>query len=172
MTQQLLYAMVLVTGLGIACQWVAWRLRFPAIVLLSVTGLLIGPAFGVLDPSKDFGDLLEPVIKLGVAVILFEGGLNLRLHELKEAGAALRRLVTVGVVLSWGLGSVAAHYLGGFSWPVALVFGAIIVVTGPTVIMPLLRQARLQKRPASLLKWEGIVNDPIGALLAVLPFHK
>lgn len=171
MTQQLLYAMVLVTGLGIACQWVAWRLRFPAIVLLSITGLLIGPAFGVLDPSKDFGDLLDPVIKLGVAIILFEGGLNLKLHELKEAGAALRRMVTIGVALAWGLGSAAAHYLGGFSWPVALVFGAIIVVTGPTVIMPLLRQARLQKRPASLLKWEGIVNDPIGALLAVLVFQ-
>ena len=171
MSHQLLYAVVMVAGLGILSQWLAWRIRFPAIVLLSLTGLLVGPAFGVLEPSKDFGDFLQPIIKLAVAIILFEGGLNLKLYELKEAGVALRRLTTVGVVLSWTLGSLAAHYIGDFSWPVALIFGAIIVVTGPTVIMPLLRQARLQRRPAALLKWEGIVNDPIGALLAVLVFQ-
>jgi NhaP-type Na+/H+ or K+/H+ antiporter len=106
-----------------------------------------------------------------VSVILFEGGMNLRFHELKEAGPGVRRLGTAGVAITFFLGSIAAHYVGDLSWPVAVLFGAIIVVTGPTVIMPLLRQARLKQRPASLLKWEGIINDPTGALLAVLVFE-
>ena len=98
-------------------------------------------------------------------------GLNLRFHELSQAGAGVRRLTTVGLVFSFVLGSVAAYYIGHLSWPVAIEFGAIIVVTGPTVIMPLLRHARLRSRTASLLKWEGIVNDPLGALLAVVVFE-
>ena len=115
--------------------------------------------------------LLRPFVQLAVAVILFDGGLNLHWYELREAGRAVRRLISAGLILSFTLGSLAAHFVGGLSWPVATVFGAIIVVTGPTVIMPLLRQARLKPRPASLLKWEGIVNDPLGALLAVVLFE-
>jgi len=115
--------------------------------------------------------MLEPMIGLLVAVILFEGGMNLRFHELKEAGPGVMRLGTAGVAITFLLGSIAAHYVGKLSWPVAVLFGAIIVVTGPTVIMPMLRQARLKQRPASLLKWEGIINDPTGALLAVLVFE-
>ena len=83
----------------------------------------------------------------------------------------MRRLITLGVLFSLVLGALAAHFVGGLSGPVALVFGAIVVVTGPTVIIPLLRQARLRRRPASYLKWEGIVNDPTGAILAVLAFE-
>src|SRR5690606_9062041 len=104
-------------------------------------------------------------------LILFEGGMNLRLHEFREAARGVKRLVSVGVVLAGGFGSAAAHWLGGLSWPVALLLGAILVVTGPTVIVPLLRQAKLARRPASFLKWEGIINDPIGAILAVLVFE-
>lgn len=163
--------LALIVILGLIAQWVAWRLRLPAIVMLALTGIIAGPVLGVLDPHTQIGPLLEPVIKLGVAIILFEGGLNLELHELRTAATAVRRLTTWGVALAWALGSLAAHYIGGMQWPVALVFGAIIVVTGPTVIMPLLRQANLERRPASLLKWEGIVNDPIGALLAVIVFQ-
>ncbi len=157
--------------LGIAAQWLAWRMGLPAIVLLTVFGVLAGPVFGLIKPSEDLGSLLDPIIRLGVAVILFEGGLSLRFHEFKQAAAGVIRLVTIGVLLSFPLGALAAHYIGGLSWPVALVFGAIIVVTGPTVIIPLLRQARLRRRPASYLKWEGIVNDPTGALLAVVIFE-
>ncbi|HQU17120.1 MAG: sodium:proton exchanger [Chromatiales bacterium 21-64-14] len=171
MESNLTLALVLVATLGIATQWLAWRFHQPAIVLLLVAGLLVGPVLGWLHPSQDFGNLLHPIIRLGVAIILFEGGLNLRLHELREAATGVKRLVSVGVVLSWGLGSAAAHLIGGLSWPVALVFGAITVVTGPTVIMPMLRQARLNRRPASYLKWEGIINDPVGALLAVVVFQ-
>ena len=123
---------------------------------------------GIVRPSETLGDAFQPLIKLGVAAILFEGGLSLRLSELKKAAAGVNRLITLAVVLSLVFGSAAAHWIGGLSWPVAMIFGAIVVVTGPTVILPLLRQARLRKRPASYLKWEGIVNDPTGALLALV----
>ncbi len=157
--------------LGIAAQWIAWRLHLPAILLLSLFGLLAGPVFGWIHPGEDLGELLHPLVKLAVAVILFEGGLSLRLNELKEAAGGVRRLVTLGVLFVFLLGSAAAHYIGALDWPVALVFGAIVTVTGPTVIIPLLRQAKLRRRTASYLKWEGIVNDPTGALLAVLAFQ-
>lgn len=171
MHHDLTLALALVAALGIGAQWVAWRLHQPTIVLLLIVGLLAGPVFGWLHPSRDFGALLHPIIRLGVAIILFEGGLNLHLHELRGAATGVKRLVSVGVILSWVLGSLAARLIGGLSWPVALVFGAITVVTGPTVIMPLLRHARLNRRPASYLKWEGIINDPVGALLAVVVFQ-
>ncbi len=156
---------------GIVCQWLAWRLRIPAIVLLAAAGLLLGPITGLVQPARDFGDGLAAVIPLFVAVILFEGGLNLRLHELSEAGPVVRRLTSVGVLLAWLLGSAAAHWVGGLSWPVAWLLGAILVVTGPTVIMPLLKHANLNRRSAYHLKWEGIINDPIGVLLAVLVYE-
>ncbi|TCV90568.1 cation:proton antiporter [Sulfurirhabdus autotrophica] len=162
---------ILVTVLGISAQWLAWRFKLPAILLLALSGLAAGPGLGLIQPSEQLGAMLNPLIGLLVSIILFEGGMNLRFHELKEAGRGVKRLGTVGVAVTWFLGSISAHYIGALSWPVALLFGAIIVVTGPTVIMPLLRQAKLKQRPASLLKWEGIINDPIGALLAVLVFE-
>ncbi|HET9679107.1 MAG TPA: sodium:proton antiporter, partial [Gammaproteobacteria bacterium] len=159
----------LIIALGIGAQWLAWRLRFPAIVLLLLTGLVAGPVvFGVIQPDAAFGDLLHPVIGLAVAIILFDGGLNLQLHELKTAAKGVRRLVYLGIPLSWLFGTLAAYFIGGQPLPVSLVFGAIVVVTGPTVILPLLRHAMLNRRTASYLKWEGIVNDPLGALLAVI----
>ena len=153
---------------GVIVQWVGWYLRIPALILLIVVGFVMGPLIGWLKPTEDFGDLLQPMISLSVAVILFEGGLNLQWHEFKKNSSVIYRLISWNVVLTFLLGSTASHYLVGMSWPVALMFGAIIIVTGPTVIMPLLKQANLQKRPAALLRWEGIVNDPIGALLVVL----
>lgn len=164
-------AIALVLVIGVSLQWLAWRFRLPAIALLTVGGLLIGPVFGVLDPVREFGHALDTIISLSVAVILFDGGLNLRFHELSHSASGVRRLVYLGVPLGFVLYSLATHYIGGLSWQVALVFGAIIVVTGPTVILPLLRQTALRRRIASYLKWEGIINDPIGALLAVLVFE-
>jgi len=170
MEHHLTLVLALVGLLGLGAQWLAWRLRVPAIVLLLPFGLAAGPGLGWIEPARDLGSLLDPIIKVGVAVILFEGGLRLRFHELRQAGQGVARLVTLGVLFSYPLYGIAAHYIGGLSWPVALVFAAIIIVTGPTVIIPMLRQARLRRRPASYLKWEGIVNDPTGALLAVLIF--
>ncbi len=153
---------------GIVLQWIGWRLKIPALILLIIAGFTMGPLTGWLNPSEDFGDLLQPLVSLSVAVILFEGGLNLRWHELKKHTHVIYRLVTWNVALTFLFGSLTSHYLVGLSWPVALMFGAIIIVTGPTVIMPLLKQANLKKEPSTLLRWEGIVNDPIGALLVVL----
>ena len=171
MEHHLSVIIVAIIALGVGAQWLAWRTHLPAIILLAVAGLLAGPGFGLVDPSEELGNRLPSIISLCVAIILFEGGLNLQLSELKVAAAGVRRLVYAGVPIAWGLSSAAAHYIGGLGWPVALVFGAIMVVTGPTVIMPMLRQARLNRRTASYFKWEGIVNDPIGALLAVLVFQ-
>ncbi|MCS4503191.1 K(+)/H(+) antiporter NhaP2 [wastewater metagenome] len=163
--------LVVIAVLGVGAQWLAWRLQWPAIVVLCIFGVVAGPVTGWLVPSRDLGELVHPVIRLCVAVILFEGGLSLRWHEFREARSGVRRLLFPALPLNWLLGSLAAHYIGGLPWPVALVFGAIIVVTGPTVIMPLLRHAALRRRPASYLKWEGIINDPLGAMLAVLVFQ-
>ncbi|MEQ9003961.1 MAG: sodium:proton antiporter [Pseudomonadales bacterium] len=167
----LIAKLALIGALGAAAQWLAWRARLPAIVLLLAAGFVAGPVTGVLDPANDFGELLRPMVALAVALILFEGGLSLNFAELRETSVAVRRLVTAGALIAFGLGAVAAHYLAGLSWPSALVLGAILVVTGPTVVMPLLRHARLQPRAASLLRWEAILADPVGALLAVLVFE-
>lgn len=156
---------------GILAQWVAWRTNLPAIVLLLVGGFVVGPLSGWIDPAADFGDAFRPVVSIAVAIILFEGGLTLNLAEIRETSKAVRRLILIGGPLAWGLTALAAHFVAGFSWPTATVLGAILVVTGPTVVMPLLRQAHLAARPASLLRWEAIVNDAIGALFAVIAFE-
>ncbi len=161
---------LLILAAGLASQWASWRIGTPAIVLLIATGLVLGPVTGVVALGMSQEDLTE-LIGLGVAIILFEGGMDLKLGEFRRVGHGVGRLTILGPPLAWGLGALAAHFLAGLSWPVAVVLGAILVVTGPTVIGPLLRQARLDKEAASLLKWEGIVNDPVGVLLAVLTFQ-
>ncbi|MCY0147841.1 cation:proton antiporter [Hoeflea sp. G2-23] len=156
---------------GIVAQWCAWRLQLPAIVLLLAAGFIAGPATGFLDPAADFGDIYRPMVSIAVAIILFEGGLTLNVREIRETSTAVRRIIMYAGPLTWVMAAYAAHHIGGLSWPTAIVLGAILVVTGPTVIMPLLRQAQLDARPASLLRWEAIVNDPIGALFAVVAFE-
>lgn len=163
-------AIALVGALGVGSQWLAWRLRMPAIVLMLLAGLIVGPGLGIFDPARDIGPLMKPMISIAVAIILFEGGLTLDFHSLREARVGVRRLVFIGAPLGWALSAAALHYTAGLGWAASSVFGGIMVVTGPTVIAPLLRQARLQQRPAKLLQWEAIVNDPVGALAAVLAF--
>ncbi len=164
-------AFALVGALGVGAQWVAWRLRMPAIVLMLLAGLIVGPVLGIFDPQRDIGVLMGPMVSLAVAIILFEGGLTLNLHSLRDAAIGVRRLVIIGAPLGWLLSGLALYYVAGLGWQASAVFGGIMIVTGPTVIAPLLRQARLAKRPAQLLQWEAIVNDPIGALAAVLAFE-
>ena len=164
-------AFALVGALGVGAQWVAWRLNLPAIVLMLVAGLLVGPVFGILVPSEAMGDLLQPIVAVAVAIILFEGGLTLDFKSLRDAAVGVKRLVIIGGPVGWLLSAAVLHYVGGLSWEAASVFGGIMIVTGPTVIAPLLRQARLKRRPAALLQWEAIVNDPAGALAAVLAFE-
>ncbi|TCO72489.1 cation:proton antiporter [Rhodovulum euryhalinum] len=164
-------AFALVGALGVGAQWLAWRLRLPAIVLMLVAGLVVGPGLGVFDPSRDIGDLMSPIIAIAVAIILFEGGLTLNVRSLADAAPGVLRLVILGAPLGWLFSALALHYAAGLGWAASAVFGGILIVTGPTVIAPLLRQARLARRPAQLLQWEAIVNDAVGALAAVLAFE-
>ncbi|SFP60568.1 cation:proton antiporter [Sphingomonas rubra] len=157
--------------IGIGAQWIAWRTGLPAIALMLVAGLVAGPITGMIRPAEDFGHLLEPAVSLAVAVILFEGGLSLNLRELRHAEGAVHRLVLIGVPVGWVLGALACYYVAGLVWPVAILFAGILVVTGPTVVLPLLRQSSIAARPRAILKWEAIVNDPIGALCAVVTYE-
>lgn len=167
----------LIGALGIGSQWIAWRTNWPAIVLMSVAGLIVGPFWAMaageplINPEADFGELLRPTIAIAVGIILFEGGLNLNFTELRGAGQAVRRLIFVGAPVGGLLGALASHYVAGLPWDIAFLFGGLMVVTGPTVIIPLLRQSKLAGRSGAVLRWEGIVNDPIGALLAVLVYE-
>lgn len=161
-----------VVGLiGIGAQWIAWRTGLPAIALMLLAGIVAGPVTGFIDPEHDFGHLLEPAVSIAVAIILFEGGLSLNFRELHRADGAVQRLVLLGVPVGWVLGALACYYVAGLVWPVAILFAGILVVTGPTVILPLLRQTSIAARPRAMLKWEAIVNDPIGALCAVVTYE-
>jgi len=166
--------MIILAGIGllaILCQWFAWWVKLPAILFLLLTGIIVGPVLGWLNPDELFGDLLFPIISLGVAIILFEGALTLKFHEIRGLEQVVRRLVTSGVVVTGLVITCATHYLLDFSWQLSFLFGAVMVVTGPTVIVPMLRTVRPNSRIANILRWEGIVIDPIGALLAVLVFE-
>ena len=166
--ETLLIAIAGVVVLGIGAQWLAWRFRLPSILLLLIFGFAAGPLTGFLDPQLLQGDWLFPFVSLAVGIILFEGGLSLRLDELREVGVAIRNLITIGVVVTGVLAALGAHYLVGFGWNVSFVVGAIMTVTGPTVVIPLLRHVRPSGRVGTVAKWEGITVDPIGAILAVL----
>lgn len=157
--------------LGTAAQWIGSWLRLPSILFLLAFGIIAGPVTGFLHPDEMLGEVLFPVVSLAVAIILFEGSLNLRFRELGEIRNSLLSLLTVGVITTWAGGTLLAHLTLGFGWLKSLLLGAILVVTGPTVIGPLLRQIRPIGRVGSIARWEGIVIDPIGAVLAVLVFE-
>ena len=165
---------IALAGIGlisIACQWVAWRVKLPAILFLLMAGIVAGPVSGWLKPDQAFGELLFPIISLSVAVILFEGGLTLKFSDIKGLQAVVQRLVTIGVLVTWGIITLSTYWLLDFSWKLSFLFGAITVVTGPTVVVPMLRTVRPTANVANILRWEGIVIDPIGALLGVLVFQ-
>lgn len=156
--------------LGIGAQWIAWKLKFPSIFFLLLFGFVAGPLTGFIDPDHLLGETLMPLISISVAIILFEGGLSLRIKELREIGKVVLLLITVGVLVTWAIITITAYYLLGLNLQISVILGAILVVTGPTVIGPLLRHIRPTTKVANILKWEGIIIDPIGALLAVLVF--
>jgi NhaP-type Na+/H+ or K+/H+ antiporter len=157
--------------IGFLSQWLAWRLRLPAILFLLLAGIVLGPISGLVNPDALLGELLFPTVSLAVALILFEGSLTLRLHELPGIGKAVRGLVSYGAIATLLLLACAAHLIAGLSWPISLLFGALGCVTGPTVIAPMLRTLRPNARIANTLRWEGIVIDPLGALFAVLIYE-
>jgi NhaP-type Na+/H+ or K+/H+ antiporter len=174
---RLLVGLCLVLVLGVMGQWAASRLKLPAILVLLALGLLAGPValatvgYKVVDADRLLGDLLMPVVSLSVSIILFEGGLTLNRADLKHVGSTLWRLVTIGAGVTWVLTTLAASWVLGLPWQLSALIGAILVVTGPTVIGPLLRFVRPRGPVGQLLRWEGIVIDPIGATLALLVFE-
>ncbi|MBV1834055.1 cation:proton antiporter [Novacetimonas pomaceti] len=166
MQDNLAIGILCVLGGGIAAQWVAWRFRLPAIVLLFTLGLIYGPGLGLLHPAAAIGQYFHPLISMAVAFIVFEGGLALDLRQWRTSGEGVLRLTAVALPINWVLGTLAAHFVGHLHWGTSWLFGAIIVVTGPTVVLPLLRHTKLRPRVAAFLRWEAIVNDPVGAILA------
>ena len=166
-----LLALAAIFFIGICCQWLAQAVKLPAIIFLLLSGIAAGPVLGLLHPDELFGPLLFPTVSLGVAVILFEGGLTLKLHQLKELARPIILLLSLGVLVSWGITAVAARYIMHFSWDISLLFGALMTVTGPTVIKPLIKSIRPNARIAHILHWESILLDPIGAILTVLVFQ-
>ena len=166
--------LLLITGigvLGIICQMLAWWARLPAITFLLITGILFGPVSGLLEPDKIFGELLFPLVSLSVAIILFEGSMTLKLEDIRGLGSVVRNLITLGAGITWAVTATATHLLLGFPVDLSCLFGAVVIVTGPTVIIPMLRTVRPDAKIANVLKWEGITIDPLGALLAVLVFE-
>ncbi|TCK18732.1 sodium/proton antiporter (CPA1 family) [Thiogranum longum] len=171
MNESIVLSIAAIGVLALACQWFAWWVKLPAILFLLLSGLLVGPVYGWINPDALFGDLLFPLVSLSVAVILFEGSLTLRFSEIKGLEHVVRRMVSSGMLVTWTVTTLATFTLLDTSFQMALLFGALTVVTGPTVIIPLLRTVRPVAHLANILRWEGIVIDPLGALLAVLVFE-
>jgi len=173
--------------LGIFAQWIAWRIRVPAILPLIITGLLVGPISSLM--TEDGTKLLQPIyneatgeglfpgeylfyfVSLAIGIILFEGGLTLKRQEISGTGPIIFRLITIGPTVTFVGAGLAAHFIMALPWPIAFLFAGLIIVTGPTVIAPILQNVPLHRNVATLLKWEGILIDPIGALVAVLVFE-
>ncbi len=168
MTESALVSIASIAVLGIGAQWLAWRLRLPAILLLLLAGFFAGPITGLVKPDELLGDSLFPVVSLAVGIILFEGGLTLKLDELRNLRKVIFLLISVGALITWIVGTLAAYWIVGMPFRLSLVVGAIFIVTGPTVVLPLLRQVRPRGQVAAVLKWEGILIDPVGATVAIL----
>lgn len=174
--------------LGILAQWVAWKLKIPAILPLILIGLLVGPIAAEFL-SEDGTKWIEPIwnedqkkglfpgeglyyfVSLAISIILFEGGLTLKRSEIKNVGPVITKLITLGSAVTFFGAGIVAHYIFNLHWDLSFLFAGLIIVTGPTVITPILRNIPLKKDVSAVLKWEGILIDPIGALVAVLVFE-
>lgn len=172
--------------LGILSQWIAWRIKVPAILPLILTGLLVGPLSTLwLNGEKWLNPIYNPetakglfpgqtlfyFVSLSIGIILFEGGLTLKRSEIRGVGPAIGKLISLGSLITFIGAGLAAKFILNIPWTIAFLFSALIIVTGPTVIAPILRNIPLKKNIATVLKWEGILIDPIGALVAVLVFE-
>lgn len=166
--------------LGILAQWLAWRIKVPAILPLIIIGLLVGPVSTYLTPDNTKlintdhifqGHLLFDFVSLAVGIILFEGGLTLKYREVKELGKAIRNIILIGSVITLIGSTWIVHVMLGIEWKIALLFGSLVIVTGPTVIRPILSNVRPNKSISTILKWEGVLIDPLGAFVAILIYE-
>ena len=170
MAENILISLTVIIVLGIGAEWLGWRLHFPSLILFLAFGFICGPVTGLINTDALLGNLLSPVVSISVAIILFEGGLSLRIKELNIVGRAVRNLITIGVISSWIVITLAAYFILKLDLQISALLGAILVVTGPTAIGPLLRHMKLVGKVGSIVKWEGIMIAPVGAILAVLVF--
>ncbi len=163
---------VLFLALGIFSQWLANRIKWPSIVVMSIVGLLVGPILGLANPEQTLGsEVFSPIVSLAVAIILFEGSSNLDFRELKGISKAVIRIITIGATIAWVLGAIALHKILGFPISIAIVMGGLLLITGPTVIQPLLKQAKVRNSVDTVLRWESIILDPLGPILALAAFY-
>ena len=163
---------VLFLALGIFSQWLANRIKWPSIVVMSIVGLLVGPILGLANPEHTLGsEVFSPIVSLAVAIILFEGSSNLDFRELKGISKAVIRIITIGATIAWALGAIALHKILGFPISIAIVMGGLLLITGPTVIQPLLKQAKVRNSVDTVLRWESIILDPLGPILALAAFY-
>ena len=157
--------------LGIMSQWIAWRLKVPVIIILLSVGFLAGPVLGVLTPMAYMSqDLVLTIVELSVALILFDGAMQLKFTEFKTVADGLKRILTLGVLFHFIFISAASFFLVDSSVAFAFLLAGILIVTGPTVVIPALREAKINKKSANYLKWEGIITDPIGAIIAIVVY--
>ena len=171
-------ALMMILLLGFMCQWLAWRMKLPAILFLLIIGIVLGPVsqivlgdhYQLLQPTLLFKDLLYPIVSICVAIILFEGCMSLKFREIKGLGGTVRNIVTIGLLITAILTTLLVHYLFDISWQVSALIGAISSVSGPTVVVPILRSVRPTEKLANVIRWEGMLVDPIGALLAVIVY--
>ena len=164
-------ALIMSIGLlSTLCQLLAWWFRIPSILFLLIAGVLLGPVTGIFNPDKLFGDLMFPIVYLAVSVILFEGSLTLKFNQITDQRHYISNFIVVGTLITWIGISLTVHLILNIDWSLSALIGAILVVTGPTVIIPMLRAVRPHNNVAQMLKWEGIILDPLGAILAVLVF--
>lgn len=171
--------------LGILAQWLAWRLKVPAILPLIITGLLVGPLSTLWSADGEKwispiwngshglfpGESLFHFVELAIGIILFEGGMTLKKEEVRGVGDTIGKLISLGALITFLMATLLAHFIVGLNWSISFLFAALIIVTGPTVIAPILRNVPLRRNVATVLKWEGILIDPIGALAAVLVYE-
>ena len=163
---------VLFLALGIFSQWLASRIKWPSIVVMAIVGLLVGPIFGLANPKEALGpEAFSSIVSLAVAIILFEGSSNLDFRELKGISKAVIRIITIGATIAWVLGAIALHKILGFPISIAIVMGGLLLITGPTVIQPLLKQAKVRNSVDTVLRWESIILDPLGPILALAAFY-
>ncbi|WP_423980554.1 cation:proton antiporter [Ilumatobacter sp.] len=164
-------SLALIVGVGMVAQWIAWRTQLPSIIALLIAGLLLGPVTGILEPDELLGNTLFPLVSLSVALILFEGGLDLPPRELRNTGTVVRRLITIGAIVTGAVAWYFSRSIFGISNEAAIVLAAVLVVTGPTVVGPLLRFVRPSGTTGPILRAEGVLIDPIGATAALVAFE-
>lgn len=171
MNEHLFTGIGLVLTTGILCQWAGWLLRIPAMIILIAAGFILGPVTGLVRPDELLGNFMEPLISFSIAIILFEGGLGLKISEIKNVKFVVVQLVTAGVLITWAGCALLAWQVAGLSPSIALLAGAIFTVSGPTVVQPLLKHIRPRGPAGAILKWEGVIVDPVGVILALFVFQ-